>query len=166
MFFLKERLLVFTFICSFMNHESFIRSSLWLVLWEIGLFFENMTLPTDFLKCYGLKEKRHLPCPLRLLFGLRVRPCFCLLQWKSSLVALQWKAITQSEKKETGLVTNSILFYSVDFSQSRIGVKKCVFIKRTIKVCVSCGWQCPGTSAPSAAHQTVSFYLCSSGSNA
>ena len=33
-------------------------------------------------------------------------------------------------------------FYSVDFSQSRIGVKKCVFNKRTIKVCVSCGWQC------------------------
>ena len=29
-------------------------------------------------------------------------------------------------------------FYSVDFSQSRIGVKKCIFYKRTIKVCVSC----------------------------
>ena len=29
-------------------------------------------------------------------------------------------------------------FYSVDFSQSRIGVKKWVFNKRTIKVCVSC----------------------------
>ena len=29
-------------------------------------------------------------------------------------------------------------FYSVDFSQSRIGVKKCVFYKCTIKVCVSC----------------------------
>ena len=28
--------------------------------------------------------------------------------------------------------------YSVDFSQSRIGVKECVFNKRTIKVCVSC----------------------------
>ena len=28
--------------------------------------------------------------------------------------------------------------YSVDFSQSRIGVKKCVFNKCTIKVCVSC----------------------------
>ena len=27
--------------------------------------------------------------------------------------------------------------YSVDFSQSKIGVKKCVFNKRTIKVCVS-----------------------------
>ena len=29
-------------------------------------------------------------------------------------------------------------FYSVDFSQSRIGVKKCAFNNRTIKVCVSC----------------------------
>ena len=29
-------------------------------------------------------------------------------------------------------------FYSVSFSQSRIGVKKCVFNKRTLKVCVSC----------------------------
>ena len=29
-------------------------------------------------------------------------------------------------------------FYSADFSQSRIGVKKCVLNKRTIKVCVSC----------------------------
>ena len=29
-------------------------------------------------------------------------------------------------------------FYSVDISKSRIDVKKCVFNKRTIKVCVSC----------------------------
>ena len=29
-------------------------------------------------------------------------------------------------------------FYSVDFSQLRIGVNKCVLNKRTIKVCVSC----------------------------
>ena len=29
-------------------------------------------------------------------------------------------------------------FYSVDFSQSRIGVNKCVFYKRTVKVSVSC----------------------------
>ena len=57
-------------------------------------------------------------------------------------------------------------FYSVDFSKSRIGVKKCVFNKCTIKVCVSCCWRCPGTSAPSAAHLMVSLYLCSSGSNA
>ena len=53
-------------------------------------------------------------------------------------------------------------FYSVDFSQSRIGVNKCIFYKRTIKICVSCCCWCPGTSAPSAAHLTVSLYLCSS----
>ena len=29
-------------------------------------------------------------------------------------------------------------FYSVEFSQSRIGVKKYVFNKQTMKVCVSC----------------------------
>ena len=29
-------------------------------------------------------------------------------------------------------------FFSVDFSKSRINVKKCVYNKRTIKVCVSC----------------------------
>ena len=29
-------------------------------------------------------------------------------------------------------------FYSVDFSQSMIGEQKCVFNKRTIKVCISC----------------------------
>ena len=57
-------------------------------------------------------------------------------------------------------------FYSVDISKSRIGVKKCVINKRTIKVCVSCCWRCPGTSAHSAEHLMVSLYLCSSGSNA
>ena len=35
---------------------------------------------------------------------------------------------------------------------------KCVFNKRTIKVCVSCSLRCPGTSANSAAHLTVSFF--------
>ena len=65
-----------------------------------------------------------------------------------------------------GQVWSLTQFYSVDFSQSRIGVKKCVFNKRTIKVCVSCSWRCPGTSAPSAAHLRVALYLCSSGSNA
>ena len=29
-------------------------------------------------------------------------------------------------------------FYSVDFSKSRIDVKKCIFNKRTFKVCVNC----------------------------
>ena len=46
-------------------------------------------------------------------------------------------------------------FYSIDFSQSRIGVNKCVFNNRKIKVCVSYCWRCPGTSAPSAARLTL-----------
>ena len=37
-----------------------------------------------------------------------------------------------------GQVWSLTQFYSVDFSQTRIGVKKCVFNKRTIKVCVHC----------------------------
>ena len=57
-------------------------------------------------------------------------------------------------------------FYSVVFSQSRISGKKCVFNKRTIKVCVRCCWQCPGTFAINATHLTVSMFLCSHGSNA
>ena len=31
----------------------------------------------------------------------------------------------------------------------------CVYNKRTIKVCISCCLQCPGTYAPSAVHLTV-----------
>ena len=57
--------------------------------------------------------------------------------------------------------------YSVDFLQSWISGKKCVFNKRTIKVCVS--WRLTVSldlCAPSATHLTVSLYLCSSVSNA
>ena len=56
-------------------------------------------------------------------------------------------------------------FYSVDFSQSRICIKKCVFNKPTIKVCVSSFLWCPGTSGPSATHLTVSLFLGSSRNN-
>ena len=63
-------------------------------------------------------------------------------------------------------LTSLTQLYSVDFSQSRIGAKKCVFNNCIIKVCVGSCQRCPGTSAPSAAHLTVSLYLCSSGSNA
>ena len=54
-------------------------------------------------------------------------------------------------------------FYSVDFSKSRIGGKKCMFNKLTIKVCVDCFWRVPGTCLPSV---MVSLILGSSGSNA
>ena len=58
-------------------------------------------------------------------------------------------------------------FNSVGFSQSWIWVNKFVFNNRTIKVCVSFSWWCPGTSLPSMANLTVYLwlYLCSSGSN-
>ena len=50
------------------------------------------------------------------------RDVYCLGEGGSD--AIQVRSLTQ--------------FYSVDFSQSMIGVKKCVFKKRTIEVCVSC----------------------------
>ena len=55
-----------------------------------------------------------------------------------------------------GAVEGLVLFYSVDFSQSRIGVNKCALNKCTIKVSITCCYQCPGTFAPSAAHLTAS----------
>ena len=64
----------------------------------------------------------------------------------------------------TPQVCSTTQFYSHHFSKSRIAVKKCVFNKRTIKVCVNCFCQCPGTCAPSATHLTLSLYICSSGS--
>ena len=41
-------------------------------------------------------------------------------------------------RKMVSQVWSLTQFYSVDFSNSTIDVKKCVFNKRTIKVCVSC----------------------------
>ena len=45
-------------------------------------------------------------------------------------------------------------FYSTSFTKSGISVKKCL--------CEPFLTVCPGTSAPSVAHLTVSLYLCSS----
>ena len=42
------------------------------------------------------------------------------------------------------------LWYSVGFSQSRIGVKKCIFNNQGL--CASFFWRCPGNSAPSVEH--------------
>ena len=37
---------------------------------------------------------------------------------------------------------------------------KCFFNKHTIKICVSCSWRCPGTSAPSVPHLGVKQKIC------
>ena len=42
------------------------------------------------------------------------------------------------EEAASNQVWSLTQYYSVDFSQSRIGLKKCVFNKRTIKVYNSC----------------------------
>ena len=65
-----------------------------------------------------------------------------------------------------GPVWSLIHFFSVEFSQPRIGTSMCVFNKRTIKVGVKCTWRCAETTAPSEKHQTASLFLCSSRSNA
>ena len=56
---------------------------------------------------------------------------FCCLA-SSSCRCIAW---TRTCSNQVWSLTH---IYSVDFSQSRIGSKKCVFNKRTIKVCVSC----------------------------
>ena len=51
---------------------------------------------------------------------------------------VNWHATLHGEDTGTDQVWSLTQFYSVDFSQSRIGVNERVFYKRTIKVCVSC----------------------------
>ena len=53
-------------------------------------------------------------------------------------VADEDEDVDESSSTADGQVWSLTQFYSVDFSQSRISVIKCVFNKRTIKVCVSC----------------------------
>ena len=50
-------------------------------------------------------------------------------------------------------------FYSVDFSQARIGVKKRDFNESTIKVCVSCFCWCPPPRLSNEAHPMAFLFL-------
>ena len=60
----------------------------------------------------------------------------------------------RSSQKIVGIIFGPPGFFC-EFQQ--ISEVKCVLNKRTIKVCVSCFWWCPGPSAPSGAHLTVSL---------
>ena len=53
-------------------------------------------------------------------------------------IACSLAVSNHADEVRTFQVWSLTRFYSVDFSKSRIGEKKCVFNKRTIKVCVSC----------------------------
>ena len=69
-----------------------------------------------------------------------VKKLFCLVQDKCAVEGVD--SVMMQEVVLGGhlylQVWSLTQFYSVDCSQSRIGVKKCVFNKRTIKACVSC----------------------------
>ena len=65
---------------------------------------------------------------------LATRMIFSLIHKHGDFLRDGWKNVTDCLVQVWSLTQ----FYSVDFSQSRIGVNKCVFYKRTIKVCVSC----------------------------
>ena len=67
-----------------------------------------------------------------------------------SIIDRLWPTEVAGAEKQVWSLTQ---FYSVDFSKPKIDeidVKKCVFDKPTIKVCVSCSGHCPGTSTRSA----------------
>ena len=77
--------------------------------------------------------------PAALLVELVVRKCLASLPLRvvgvsSSALVLALTLTTLIINQDWSLTQ----FHSFDFSQSRIGVKKCVFNKRNIKVCVSC----------------------------
>ena len=100
-----------------------------------------------------LSERDHCTqaTPRGRFVRVAVRPMSSHLKWDSRqqtqwiLHVKNWNA--RGDKlihlHQVWLITQ---FYSIDFSKSRNDVKKCVFNKRTIKVCISCYWECPGTS--------------------
>ena len=124
-------------------------------IWELCKSVLVVVKPGDdgalFLMKWRLSRRRWIGC----------QP-WCLLPWSK----LSQKLPGWHSAAAVAQVWSLTQFYSVELSQSRICVKKCSFIKRTIKICASFCWRCHGTSAPSAAHLTVSLYLCSSRSNA
>ena len=74
-----------------------------------------------------------------LLVELVVRKCLASLPLR--IVGVSSSALVLALTLTTLIINQDwslTQFHSFDFSQSRIGVKKCVFNKNTIKVCVRC----------------------------
>ena len=65
--------------------------------------------------------------------GLHYKGC-----WLYNAAVQQVRTKNSLPRVDKNQVWSLTQLHSVDFSQSRIGVKKCVFNKRKIKVCVSC----------------------------
>ena len=90
----------------------------------------------NWLKSVGLLESMsetdQLASSVESSGGLAFVPAF------NGLFAPHWRTDARGMMIGITQVWSLTQFYSLDFSQSRIDVKKCVFNKRTFKVCVSC----------------------------
>ena len=80
-----------------------------------------------------------------LLFFPEAQDCHPVLMEENSALEIDLKMMFAARNFRLPVGTQGKLqvwsltqFYSVDFSNSRIGVKKCVFNKRTIKLCACC----------------------------
>ena len=67
--------------------------------------------------------------------GSAFLPCWSCLRSRAFAPPGMVAAAVAAGKGQVWSITQ---FYSIDFSQSRIIIKKCVFNKHTIKVCVCC----------------------------
>ena len=90
--------------------------------------------------------------------------CLQCIQMRATGLPLSRAEKQQPVCRVTGLVTISILF-SWLITIKVLCKKGGPISAQNQGLCVSCCWQCPGTSKPRAAHLTVSLFLCSSESN-
>ena len=101
------------------------------------LLFQNLGSPAPSWPLLGSRQDRIKYSQLYLMLrsSSLSRACLSLCHCLARIDSTDDWAYLTSAFSQVWLLTQ---FYSVDFSKSRIGVKKCVFNKRTIKFCVSC----------------------------
>ena len=88
-------------------------------------------LEENFAKAY-----EPIPLSIEMTDWLKMSKYDILKNVKSQKIRKDFEYMSKSEILVQ--VWSLTQLYSVDFSQSRISVRKCVFNKCTIKVCVSC----------------------------
>ena len=122
----------------------------------------TMPLPTDIFPTLGVVGSRLDPEAGEVVEAVDSVPSEPA-DWRPNRLSERLLALELRWEPDVAHKWSLTQFYSVDFSQSRIGVIKCVFNKRTIEVCVSHfdSDLCAELDTP-----TVSLYLCSFRSNA
>ena len=98
--------------------------------------FYGISYPLKKYDCIGLAD-----------FAMGAMENWGLVTFRETAVLVDPASTSAGTKQWVAIVVNHEMahqvwslpqFYPVDFSQSRIGAKKCVFNKRTMKVCASC----------------------------